>query len=74
MDFSRPIPLILNGNIHVIQLLFVRFTIQMNGNGARSKPMIFYDVFRGNTRLITTPHNGQKKTIKLDANVQKRSE
>lgn len=46
----------------------------MNGNGARSKPVIFYDVFHGNTRLITTPHNGQKKTIKLDAIVQKRSE
>lgn len=31
----------------------------------RSKPMIFYDVFYGNTRLITTPHNGQKKDYKI---------
>lgn len=36
---------------------------------------IFYDVFsNGNVRLITaythSPHNGQKKTIKLDVNVQ----
>lgn len=68
--FFHPIPLIISQWQHSwYSIAFCEsYYWEMNGNGARSKPtMILYDVFHSNARLITTPHNGQKNTIKLDA-------